>query len=97
MPKLVLVLVLAVIVWRTLIGRWPWQKKPSVDDASLRKARALLVVDRKATRADIIAAHRRLLTAVHPDKGGSSEQVHEADRARDLLLGELPKDQLPND
>lgn len=92
MPKLLLLVALGLIVWRMLVGRWPWEKKPAARDDSLRKARALLAVDRKASRADILAAHRRLLTTVHPDKGGSSEQVHEADLARDLLLGQLPKD-----
>jgi len=27
---------------------------------------------------------------VHPDKGGTNEQVHEANAARDLLFDELP-------
>jgi hypothetical protein len=27
---------------------------------------------------------------VHPDKGGTNSQVHEANAARDLLLDELP-------
>jgi len=29
---------------------------------------------------------------VHPDRGGSNGQVHEANAARDLLLDELPYD-----
>ena len=41
-------------------------------------------------RQDVIAAHKRVVAAVHPDRGGSGEQVHEANRARDLLLAELP-------
>ena len=28
---------------------------------------------------------------VHPDRGGTAEQVHEANAARDLLLDELPR------
>jgi len=31
---------------------------------------------------------------VHPDRGGTNEQVHEANAARDLLLDELPQDGL---
>jgi DnaJ family protein C protein 19 len=27
---------------------------------------------------------------VHPDRGGTNEQVHEAQAARDVLLDELP-------
>ena len=38
---------------------------------------------------DIIDAHRRLITRVHPDKGGTSEQVHDANAARDLLLAQI--------
>jgi len=37
-----------------------------------------------------LEAHRRLITMVHPDRGGTNEQVHEANAARDLLLDELP-------
>jgi hypothetical protein len=29
---------------------------------------------------------------VHPDRGGTSDQVHEANAARDLLLAELAPD-----
>ena len=29
---------------------------------------------------------------VHPDRGGTNEQVHEANAARDLLLDELPEE-----
>ena len=46
-----------------------------------------------ANRNDILAAHRRLVAMVHPDRGGTSEQVHEANAARDLLLGELPREE----
>jgi hypothetical protein len=31
---------------------------------------------------------------VHPDRGGSNSQVHEANAARDILLGELPGGQI---
>ncbi len=43
-----------------------------------------------ASRAEIIEAHRRLVAMVHPDRGGTNDQVHEANAARDLLLDELP-------
>lgn len=51
-----------------------------------QRARALLGVSANASPAEIIEAHRRLIAMVHPDRGGSSEQVHEANDARDLLL-----------
>jgi curved DNA-binding protein CbpA len=54
------------------------------------RARNLLGVRPDANHAEIIEAHRRLLAMVHPDRGGTNEQVHEANAARDLLLDALP-------
>jgi len=31
-----------------------------------------------------------LIAMVHPDRGGTNGQVHEANAARDLLLDDLP-------
>jgi DnaJ homolog subfamily C member 19 len=53
-------------------------------------ARKLLAVREGATRQEITEAHRRLIAMVHPDRGGSNAQVHEANAARDLLFDELP-------
>ena len=53
------------------------------------QARALLGLGREARREEIIDAHRRLIAQVHPDRGGSSEAVHRANAARDLLLARL--------
>ncbi len=82
--------VLACVLFKMLVGRWPWQKKDSARQQALLRARRLLGVAADANRNDIIAAHRRLVAMVHPDKGGTNEQVHEANAARDLLLSELP-------
>jgi curved DNA-binding protein CbpA len=49
----------------------------------------LLGLGKTARREDIIDAHRRLVARVHPDKGGTGEQVLEANAARDLLLARL--------
>ncbi|HKX77337.1 MAG TPA: molecular chaperone DnaJ [Novosphingobium sp.] len=90
--KLVAFLVLLLLAWRVVAGRWPWQPKGE-STASRRvaaaRARNLLGVTANSNRQDILDAHRRMVAAVHPDKGGSNEQVHEANAARDLLLGEL--------
>lgn len=86
--KFLLLLVLAVIAWRVFFGRWPWQPGGKARRA-LDMARTLLGVSEGAGRDEIIEAHRRLLMKVHPDRGGSNEQVHEANAARDLLLGDL--------
>lgn len=94
MLKLVWLIALGCIAWRLYSGRWPWQPKlpggkaaPSFEAA---RARALLGVQAGASRRDIVEAHRRRIAAVHPDRGGSAEQVHEANAARDLLLAQVP-------
>ena len=81
------------LMYRWVLGRWPWEPKTSTRNQALFRARRLLGVEANASRAEIIAAHKRLIAMVHPDRGGSSDQVHEANAARDLLLDELP-DQL---
>ncbi len=91
--KLLWFLVLAVLACRLLTRRWPWELiglSRRLDH--MRRARALLGVSKHAGHTDIVDAHRRLLAMVHPDRGGTNEQVHEANAARDLLLGALPKD-----
>ncbi|MCB2073643.1 MAG: J domain-containing protein [Novosphingobium sp.] len=88
--KFLWLLVLAVIAWRVFFGRWPWQPGRKGMRARARaQARSVLGVGEAAGRDEIIEAHRRLLVKVHPDRGGSNEQVHEANAARDLLLGDL--------
>jgi curved DNA-binding protein CbpA len=63
---------------------------PPTRQQAVFHARKLLGVESGATRQDIIEAHRRLIVLIHPDKGGTNGQVHEANSARDLLLDELP-------
>lgn len=95
--KFLWLIALACIAWRMFAGRWPWQPKlktgrhaPSFARAREEaQARAVLGLPAGAGRNEILAAHRRRLAAVHPDRGGSNEQVHEADAARDLLLAAL--------
>jgi DnaJ homolog subfamily C member 19 len=50
------------------------------------EARAILGVDAQADADAIRAAHRRLVSAVHPDKGGSAELTRRINSARDTLL-----------
>ena len=90
MGRLLVYAVLAVIVWKMASGRWPWVSKTSTRSQAVFRARKLLGVRAGADRVEIIEAHRRLLAMVHPDRGGTNEQVHEAQAARDLLLDELP-------
>ena len=50
------------------------------------EARAILGVPADADEETIRSAHRRLVNAVHPDKGGSEELTRRINAARDTLL-----------
>ena len=93
MIRWLVLLALASLVCRWALGRWPWDylRSRSTRQGAVIRARKLLGVGADAHRDDIIAAHRRLVAMVHPDRGGTAEQVHEANAARDLLLDELPR------
>lgn len=90
MLRLLILLAIAVMLYRWIIGRWPWQKSLSAHNRAVKRARNLLGVEAHSGRNEIVAAHKRLVAAVHPDRGGSNAQVHEANAARDLLIDELP-------
>ena len=67
-------------IW--LIVRKPAARKP-IPEA---EARDILGVAPNADAETIRAAHRRLVAAVHPDKGGSAELTRRINAARDTLL-----------
>ena len=87
---IVLVLVIS-LGCKMVFGRWPWDylRPQSTRTQALIRARTLLGIAKGADHREVIEAHRRLIAMIHPDRGGTSEQVHEANAARDLLLGEL--------
>lgn len=91
MLRLIVILAVVSIGCRMIFGKWPWDylKPVSTRGQALLRARKLLGVDARADRGEIIAAHKRLVAMIHPDRGGTSDQVHEANAARDLLLNEL--------
>ena len=94
MTKLVWVIVLLCVLYRMLNGYWPWHTgEEARRGKALQQARSRLGLGRKPSRQQVMDAHRTALTTAHPDRGGSSEQVHEVNAARDLLLAEL--DRLP--
>ena len=95
MMKLVLIAGALVLGWKLLTGRWPWEPKVSTRAQAVFRARKLLGVPADASREEILVAHKRLVAMVHPDRGGSNGQVHEANAARDMLLDELPYDRMP--
>ena len=65
------------------------RKKLSASNMSVGEARALLGVNEHASLAEIRDAHRRLITKVHPDAGGSEELANQVNVARDTLIAEL--------
>jgi DnaJ family protein C protein 19 len=90
MTRVLILAGLVLLAYRMLLNRWPWEPRPakprSPEEA---RARALLGVSESARRKEIVDAHRRLITKVHPDRGGTGELVHEANAARDLLLAQI--------
>ncbi len=87
--RILLLVALGCMAFKMFAGRWPWERKQSTRNQAIYRARRLLGVEASASREEIVAAHKRLVTMVHPDKGGTNEQVHEANAARDLLFDEL--------
>ena len=60
--------------------------KPRAPRMPQDEARAILGVSASADEETIRSAHRRLVSAVHPDKGGSEELTRRINAARDTLL-----------
>ena len=90
--RLVLLALIISFGCKLIFGRWPWEylQGRSTRSQAIFKARKLLAVRENADHKDILEAHKRLIAMIHPDRGGTNEQVHEANAARDLLLDELP-------
>jgi len=92
MTRLLVIAALIILAYKWYSGRWPWNKRVSTRRQAVSNARKLLGISGNANRTEIIAAHKRLVALVHPDRGGTNRQVYEANDARDLLLDELPPD-----
>jgi hypothetical protein len=69
---------------------WVWREGLTARVAAMpmdeAEARAVLGVGPNASRDEVIAAHRRLITTVHPDRGGSADLARRVNAARDKLL-----------
>ena len=69
-----------------------WRRKQLAQDSMTpADARKLLGVSDEATLAEIREAHRRLITRVHPDSGGSAELANRVNVARDTLVAEMSR------
>lgn len=90
--RFLVIIAVVCLLCRWISGKWPWQflTSTSTRQQAVFKARKLLAVEAGASHEEIMAAHKRLIAMVHPDRGGTNDQVHEANAARDLLLDELP-------
>lgn len=54
---------------------------------SRREALAVLGLDESAGDDDIVAAHRKLIQKLHPDRGGNDYLAAKINQAKDFLLG----------
>lgn len=71
--------------WRERRG--PATRAPT-GSMTAREAREILGVSESTSRDDIVAAHRRLMQKMHPDRGGSHYLASKINQAKDVLLND---------
>ncbi|MDR9433171.1 MAG: molecular chaperone DnaJ [Spiribacter sp.] len=64
--------------------------QPNAGAMSHEEAAEMLGVSTDADRDSIMAAHRRLIQRLHPDRGGTDYLAARLNEARDRLLQDLP-------
>lgn len=98
LTQLILVVIIASVAhlikrkWQNLDAKTSFQepKRPSISRVD---ALAILGLQDPITLDDVLAAHKRLITRVHPDKGGTVFLAQQLNTARDQLLKELKQTQ----
>ncbi|UZK64857.1 J domain-containing protein [Sphingomonas sp. M1-B02] len=86
MKAILAALIIAAIYYLFFRPKQVAPKPPRVVNMAEDEARAVLGVSATADAETIREAHRRLVSAVHPDKGGSAELTGRINAARDTLL-----------
>ncbi len=99
MIKFIVLVLLLTLLCRWAFGRWPWEylQTRAPGDLDQARARRLLGVRAGASREQIREAHRRMAAKMHPDRGGSTARIAEINAARDILLAEIPDQQIEQD
>lgn len=86
MAKLIFAVAVLAAIWMF------WRRGRGSPGLSVAEARATLDLAPGADEAAIRAAHRRLITRVHPDSGGNAALAARINMARDVLLREHSKE-----
>jgi len=67
-------------------------RNPGVSVMNRDRALEILGLGLRPTRAEVIAAHRRLIQKLHPDRGGTNFLAQQLNDAKKVLLDELKSD-----
>lgn len=86
LPNILRVLGLAKAIKSTRSNQPNQNPPPSTSAMSEQRALSILGLQKGASKDEIIAAHKRLMQKVHPDKGGSEELAIQINHAKDTLL-----------
>jgi hypothetical protein len=74
--------------WRERQARSGERPRGGTESMSRKEACEILGVPQEAKREEILAAHRRLMQKLHPDRGGSDYLAAKINQAKDSLLAD---------